>query len=150
MSHDEDFLSSASLHSPRPSILKSREAAVLLCALLIETARVDGVVKDSETEEIQRLLRQKIAPPTEHPREIYELAEWLASDLNRLELLVENLRDAFAEPEKQAILALLVRVSRADGFVHRLEKKFIEQMLETLDLNGRQLMAAEKASSPID
>ncbi|MCC6954130.1 MAG: TerB family tellurite resistance protein [Deltaproteobacteria bacterium] len=142
---DYTYLADTHLQAPRPSALSCRQTKIVMCALLLQMAHSDGVLRESEVSQVLRSIQEKITRPPENSKDLYELANWLRQQPERIEEIAFHLSDSFLERERELFVALLLRVARADGFIHRLEKAYLDIALEHLGLTPMSVLRMREA-----
>lgn len=120
------------------------ELQLAAAVLLVEAARMDGLVDDKEHELIIELVRNRFALDDESVGSVVALADEVAANAVELSRFMRRLRDGFDHDQRVEMIEMLWRVVYADGVVHDHEANLLRRVAGLLYVSDRESGEARK------
>jgi len=126
----------ARLTAPRPTALPELDARRALAALLVRVAKSDGAYAVEEIQRIDRILAQSFAMNAVQAARLRAEAERLEHVAPEDGRFTAAVREAIAAEDREAVLAGLWHVVRADGAESAEELGYVHRAAERLGLDA--------------
>ncbi len=105
--------------------------------LMVETARLDGVVQDAERDRVQGLLAKRFGLTPWVAAQLVARAERTATESVAWQGLTHTLKESLDEAERVEILEMLWEVAYADGVLHDYEASLLRRVAGLLYVSDR-------------
>ncbi|MEM7443724.1 MAG: TerB family tellurite resistance protein [Pseudomonadota bacterium] len=134
------------LEGPEPVSEEDRAADLRLAAaaLLVEQARMDETIDDSEHDRIVELVRWRFKLGEEEAAELVQSAEGLTSGPAQWYGLTAKIKNAFNQDERIQMIEMLWDVAYADGKLDDMEANLIRRIAGLLYVDDRDSGRAHK------
>jgi uncharacterized tellurite resistance protein B-like protein len=113
-------------------------------ALMMESARLDDTVDDSERDRIRELVQWRFKLSEEDARALIRQAEDVTQGPAHWHGLTTGLRDRLNDEERVQIIEMLWDVAYADGELHHLEANLLRRVASLLNVTDRASGAARQ------
>jgi uncharacterized tellurite resistance protein B-like protein len=113
-------------------------------ALMMESARLDDTVDESERDRIRELVQWRFKLSEEDARALIGRAEDLTEGPAHWHSLTTGLRDRLNDDERVQIIEMLWDVAYADGELHHLEANLLRRVASLLNVTDRDSGAARR------
>jgi len=113
-------------------------------ALLVHVARVDGILADSESERLSRLVQGHYADGPDAARALIERAAAMDAETRDVVSLVEMIPHEANKAERQELLAMAWSVAAADGRVDEFEEALVERLGRLLGFDDGAIASARR------
>ncbi|WP_267354351.1 MULTISPECIES: TerB family tellurite resistance protein [unclassified Methylobacterium] len=113
-------------------------------ALLVHVARVDGILADSESERLSRLVQGHYADGPDAARALIERAAAMDAETRDVVSLVEMIPHEANKAERQELLAMAWSVAAADGRVDEFEEALVERLGRLLGFDDGAIATARR------
>ncbi|MDC1303379.1 TerB family tellurite resistance protein [Pelagibacterales bacterium] len=119
--------------------LKFDSDKIAVVALLISTAKYDGIFDDSEKLEIQKLIENYFSLSSQDTDDLLEAAEEIENQANDLQQFTRSLNEVLNEEEKLAIMELVWKIVMADGIIDSYEENLVRRLSGLLYLQDKDI-----------
>ena len=121
---------------------QAREEAVALATavLLMEVARADLDVSESELEVVRQLLRERLGLGAQEVCDLLQQARRQSEQAVSMYRFTRMVNDHFSAPDKCAVVEMLWRVAFADGRLDRYEDQVVRKVADLLYVPHAQLI----------
>ena len=119
--------------------LKFDSDKIAVVALLISTAKYDGIFDDSEKLEIQKLIENYFSLSSQDTDDLLEAAEEIENQANDLQQFTRSLNEVLNEEEKLAIMELVWKIVMADGIIDNYEENLVRRLSGLLYLQDKDI-----------
>ena len=109
---------------------------VALAALLVHVAAVDGVVKTSESAELETMLADRFALGRSAARQLISFAQRADEEATDFSEFTASLKRRLGPAERRKVIDMMWAIARADGHVHEFEETLIARVAQLLDIQG--------------
>lgn len=113
-------------------------------ALLVHVARVDGILAESESERLSRLVQGHYADGPDAARALIERAAAMDAETRDVVSLVEMIPHEANKAERQELLAMAWSVAAADGRVDEFEEALVERLGRLLGFDDGAIATARR------
>ncbi|MCJ2021037.1 TerB family tellurite resistance protein [Methylobacterium sp. E-065] len=113
-------------------------------ALLVHVARVDGILAESESERLSRLVQGHYADGPDAARALIERAAAMDAETRDVVSLVEMIPHEANKAERQELLAMAWSVAAADGRVDEFEEALVERLGRLLGFDDGAIASARR------
>ena len=114
------------------------------CALLVETARMDGRFDDDERATVERLIAARFALPAAEAAALVADAERAVAASPQIFRFTNAVKTHFDERERAALFEMLWEVAYADGEVHEFEENLLRRIGGLIYVSDRDRGAARR------
>lgn len=118
------------------------DARLAAAALLVHASTVDGYVEETETAQLQALLKAHYQLSDEQMHELIVAAERSERDAVDIYSFTSTLKKALSEDERLKLIEMMWQVAYADGEVHHYEANLIWRTAELLGVPSRERIRA--------
>ena len=108
-------------------------------ALLISTAKYDGIFDEAERIEIGNLIKKYFDLSPQDSDELFRVAESIENDANDLQQFTRTLNNFLNEEEKLLIIELVWKIVMADGIVDSYEENLVRRLSGLLYLQDKDV-----------
>ena len=112
---------------------------VATVALLISTAKYDGIFDEIEKAEIKNLIKKYFDLPSQDSDELFKVAEIIENDANDLQQFTRTLNNILNEEEKLLIIELVWKIVMADGIIDNYEENLVRRLSGLLYLQDKDI-----------
>lgn len=120
------------------------EMQLAACALLVETALMDGAFDDSERSVIERLVAARFGLSAADSGALVAEAEAAAARSPQIFGFTDAVKRHFDDAERVALIEMLWEVAWADGEVHDYEENLLRRVAGLIYVSDRERGAARR------
>jgi len=130
-----------------PSSDPNRDVRIATCAILLEIARIDGVLSSEEEAVVITALKNDLEVPAHDIQEIMETARKELEGSIDLWQFTNRINQSYSIAEKERILEWVWTIALSDRILDRHEDYLAHKLGDLLRLDHRQLMEAKMRAS---
>ena len=119
--------------------LKFDSDKIAVVALLISTAKYDGIFDDSEKLEIQKLIENYFSLSSQDTDDLLKAAEEIENQANDLQQFTRSLNEVLNDEEELAIMELVWKIVMADGIIDSYEENLVRRLSGLLYLQDKDI-----------
>lgn len=112
-------------------------------ALLLEMARTDNSVDQSELDTIQREIKHTFRLDDEQVHALLELAETEVAQLTSYHPITNLIKNEFNDQEKTRVIELLWMVALSDGYLDKHEEHLVRKIANLIYVSRADIVAAK-------
>lgn len=120
------------------------ELQLAAAALMVEAARLDGSIDETEHARMSAILRQRFELDDEEARLLIDTAVGTVDAIPEIYGFTRTIRDHFSHDERIAMLEMLWEVAYADGILHDYEASLLRQVAGLLYVTDQESGIARK------
>ena len=132
------------LTQPDPAPLPDSDARLAISAMLVRVARTDGHMADSESNQINRILKARFDLNEADTKTLRANAEILESEAPDTVRFTRAIKDAIPYGERAAVIEALWQVVLADGVRDSHENALLRLVANLLGINDRDSARARQ------
>ena len=115
-----------------PAGAETGSERLVLAALLVHVAAIDGVILDSEAEALETMLADRFALGRPAARQLISKAQTADAEAADFSAFTASLKRRLGPEERAKVIELMWGIARADGQVHEFEEALIARVAEVL------------------